>query len=114
MLDLRFIREHPDLVKRGVQTKGESDNVDELLHLDEERRKLIQRSESLKAKRNAVTEQIARMKKSGRDAGKSIAEMNVVKEEIKSLDDELSVVEQAVDRILLTFPNPPHPSVPVG
>ncbi|MEE9289035.1 MAG: serine--tRNA ligase [Bacteroidota bacterium] len=114
MLDLRFIREHPDLVKRGVQTKGESDNVDELLHLDEERRKLIQRSESLKAKRNAVTEQIARMKKSGRDAGKSIAEMNVVKEEIKSLDNELSVVEQAVDRILLTVPNPPHPSVPVG
>ncbi len=114
MLDLRFIREHPDLVKRGVQTKGESVNVDELLRLDEERRKLIQRSESLKAKRNAVTEQIARMKKSGRDAGKSIAEMNVVKEEIKSLDDELSVVEQAVDRILLTVPNPPHPSVPVG
>jgi len=114
MLDLRFIREHPDLVKRGVQTKGESVNVDELLRLDEDRRKLIQRSESLKAKRNAVTEQIARMKKSGRDAGKSIAEMNVVKEEIKSLDDELSVVEQAVDRILLTVPNPPHPSVPVG
>lgn len=114
MLDLRFIREHPDLVKRGVQTKGESDNVDELLRLDEQRRKLIQRSESLKARRNAVTEQIARMKKSGRDAGKSIAEMNVVKEEIKSLDDELSVVEQAVDRILLTVPNPPHPSVPVG
>lgn len=114
MLDLRFIRDHPDLVKRGVQTKGESDNVDELLRLDEERRKLIQRSESLKAKRNAVTEQIARMKKSGRDAGKSIADMNVVKEEIKSLDDKLGVVEQAVDRILLTVPNPPHPSVPVG
>ncbi|MEE9224627.1 MAG: serine--tRNA ligase [Bacteroidota bacterium] len=114
MLELKFVREHPDLVKQGIQSKGESDKVDELLILDEKRRKLIQHSEGLKAKRNAVSEEIARMKKSGSDASKPIAEMNAVKEEIKSLDDKLDAIEQDVNRILLTIPNVPHPSVPLG
>ncbi|MFQ5797266.1 MAG: serine--tRNA ligase [Bacteroidota bacterium] len=114
MLELKFVREHPDLVKRGIQSKGESDKVDELLILDEKRRKLILHSEGLKAKRNAVSEEIARMKKSGSDASKPIAEMNAVKEEIKSLDDKLDAIEQDVNRILLTIPNLPHPSVPLG
>ncbi len=53
MLDLKFIRENPDLVKQGIQAKGEPNKVDELLLLDGKRRDLIQRSERLKAKRNS-------------------------------------------------------------
>ncbi|HLE56924.1 MAG TPA: serine--tRNA ligase, partial [Rhodothermia bacterium] len=114
MLDLKFIREHPDVVKRGMKSKGVTDRVDELLKLDERRRSLIQKSEGLKAKKNAVSAEIARMKESGKDVVKSVSDMNAVKEEIKALDEQLSTVEQEVGRILLSIPNIPHPSVPVG
>lgn len=114
MLDLKFIREHPDVVKRGMKSKGVTDRVDELLKLDERRRSLIQKSEGLKAKKNAVSAEIARMKESGKDVAKSVSDMNAVKEEIKALDEQLSTVEQEVGRILLSIPNIPHPSVPVG
>ncbi|HEY4644592.1 MAG TPA: serine--tRNA ligase [Bacteroidota bacterium] len=114
MLDLKFIREHPDVVKRGMKSKGVTDRVDELLKLDERRRSLIQKSEGLKAKKNAVSAEIARMKESRKDVAKSVSDMNAVKEEIKALDEQLSTVEQEVGRILLSIPNIPHPSVPVG
>lgn len=114
MLDLKFIREHPDVVKRGMKSKGVTDRVDELLKLDERRRSLIQKSEGLKAKKNAVSAEIARMKESGKDVAKSVSDMNAVKEEIKALDEQLSTIEQEVGRILLSIPNIPHPSVPVG
>jgi len=114
MLDLKFIREHPDVVKRGMKSKGVTDRVDELLKLDERRRSLIQKSEGLKAKKNAVSAEIARMKESRKDVAKSVSDMNAVKEEIKALDEQLSTVEHEVGRILLSIPNIPHPSVPVG
>lgn len=114
MLDLKFIREHPDLVKEGIRKKGEPDRVDEVLHLDERRREIIAKTEALKNRRNIVSEEIAKMKKAGKDASSSIAEMNKVKDEIKSLDDELRAVEETLNKLLLAIPNVSHPSVPEG
>lgn len=114
MLDLKFIREHPDLVKEGIRKKGDVDRVDEILKLDEERRLLIQKVETLKNKRNVVSEQIAELKKSRQDVKVLISEMNTVKEQIKDLDENLKKIEMELNKLLLQVPNIPHPSVPFG
>jgi seryl-tRNA synthetase len=114
MLDLKFIREHPDLVRDGLRKKGHTDNVDDILRLDEHRREIIARTEALKNRRNTVTDEIAKMKKAGKDSSAAISEMNIVKEEIKTLDDELRSIESELNTFLLSLPNIPHPSVPEG
>jgi seryl-tRNA synthetase len=114
MLDIKFIREHPDLVKEGIRKKGDVDRIDEVLLLDKKRREVIQKTEALKNQRNVVSEEIAKIKKSGQDAIQAISEMNKVKDEIKSLDNELRKIEEEFNNLLLTIPNVPHPSVPEG
>lgn len=114
MLDLKFIREHSDIVKQGIKAKGDVDNVDEILACDELRRNFIQEGEALKAKRNDVSAKIGKMKKSGENTDAAIAEMNSVKTRIQEIDEELRVTEEKLNALLLTVPNIPHPSVPVG
>lgn len=115
MLDIRFIREHTDLVKDGVEKKGESAaRVDEALALDERRRQLLQQSENLKSRKNIVSADVARMKAKKEDASAVIAEMRTVADEIKGLDGELKKVEDDLRSTLLQIPNIPHVSVPVG
>jgi seryl-tRNA synthetase len=114
MLDLKFIREHTDIVKQGIKAKNDVDNVDAILDLDAKRRSLIGEGEALKAKRNEVSAKVGAMKKKGEDASSVIEEMNQVKTRIQLIDEELKVIEEELDGLLLTVPNIPHPSVPVG
>lgn len=114
MLDLKFIRENPDLVKQGIKNKNETDRVDELLNLDEERRNLILKTDELKHKRNTVSSQIPQMKKAGQDVTSVLAEMKVVSDQISQLDSQLRDVEQKILDIQMFIPNLPHSSVPVG
>ncbi|MCZ6776492.1 MAG: serine--tRNA ligase [Ignavibacteria bacterium] len=115
MLDIRFIRENKDRVKEGVIKKGEvPSKVDEVVHADERRRKLVQQGEDLKSRKNAVSAQVAKMKANKEDASAIIAEMKVVAEKIKVIDRELREVEETLRSLLLQIPNLPHPSVPVG
>jgi seryl-tRNA synthetase len=114
MLDLKFIRENVELVRKGAEAKGIAINLNELISLDEQRRKLIQEGETLKAKRNEVSAQIGKLKKKGGDASRAIAEMESVKDRIQAIDQELRDVERKVNELLLTIPNIPHPSVPLG
>ncbi len=114
MLDIKFIRDHPDLVKEGIRKKGADDCIDEVLKLDAQRREFLQKGELLKNRRNIVSEEIGKLKKSGGDASSAIAEMETVKVQIKTFDDEVNKIEDALNKLLLTIPNVPHPSVPVG
>jgi seryl-tRNA synthetase len=115
MLDIRFIREHPDVVKEGVQKKGEDPSrIDEILQLDGKRRQLLQKNEALKSRKNTVSSDVARMKSQGEDASAVIAEMKIVSDNIKTLDDELKMVDDTLHSALLLVPNIPHPTVPVG
>ncbi|HUN67038.1 MAG TPA: serine--tRNA ligase [Bacteroidota bacterium] len=114
MLDIKFIREHPDLVREGIRKKGETDSIGEILSLDERRRDLVQRGEALKNRRNVVSDEIGKLKKSGADASAALSEMESVKSQVRSIDDELTGIEQSLTRLLLTVPNVPHPSVPEG
>ena len=63
MLDLKFIRENPELVKQGIKNKNEKDTIDDVLKLDEERRTLILQTDELKSKRNQVSSKVPQMKK---------------------------------------------------
>jgi len=114
MLDLKFIRENPELVKQGIQNKNEKDRVDEILSLDEKRRKIISEAEELKAKKNQVSAKIPQMKKVGEDTTQIFAEMKNVSDKISELDNELKKVENDLNEILMYIPNLPHSSVPVG
>ncbi len=114
MLDLKFIRENPDLVKKGIENKNEKSHVDEILQLDEKRRNLISKTDELKSKRNQVSQQVGKMKKAGEDASGIIAEMKSVSDEITLLDSQLKEVEGNLEDILMYLPNLPHSSVPVG
>ncbi len=114
MIDIKIIREKPDLVKAAIANKNEKDRVDELLSLDEERRKIIVEVEELKAKRNSVSSQIPRLKKAGEDTTSLLAEMKEVSDQITGLDSSLKKVENELNEILLFIPNLPHESVPVG
>jgi len=114
MLDLKFIRENPELVRKNILLKGEDANLDLLLSLDEERRKIIAEVESLKHQRNVVSNEIARLKKEKQDATAKIEEMRLVSDKIKAMDDELRQIEQKIKQELLRIPNMLHESVPAG
>ncbi|MCL6097233.1 MAG: serine--tRNA ligase [Bacteroidetes bacterium] len=114
MLDIKFIRENPGLVRLGLRNKNAADVVDKVLELDEQRRSIIAKVEDLKAKRNQVSSQIPMMKKTGQDTTTVFAEMKRVGDEIAMLDGQLRTVENELEDILRYTPNLAHSSVPVG
>ena len=114
MLDLKFIRQNPEVVREALRKRGEPAPLDELLSLDERRREILVEVEALKKRRNEASEEVARIKRSGGDPSAVIEEMRVVSDRIKAMDDELRDVEARVNELLLHIPNIPHESVPVG
>jgi seryl-tRNA synthetase len=114
MLDLKFIRENRDLVRSGAESKGITISLDEIFILDDKRRALIQEGDTLKAKRNIVSAQVGKIKKQGGDASAVIAEMESVKNRIQEIDPEIRDLETNLNSLLLTLPNIPHASVPIG
>ncbi len=114
MLDLKFIREHPELVEKGIRAKGEMGDVDGLLSLDEERRQIIYKVEALKKERNENSKQVSVYKKEGKDATPVIERTKKISEEIKLLDDKLKGVEIKISGLQSEFPNLPHESTPEG
>ncbi len=114
MLDVKFIRENPDVVRQGLLNKNAKDIVDEIIALDEQRRSFISKTEELKAKKNQVSAEIPKLKKAGQDTSAIFAEMKQVGDEISNLDSQLKEVEEKIDNILRHTPNLAHSSVPVG
>ncbi len=114
MLDLKFIRENPELVKSGIKNKGEMGDVDAILALDEKRREIIQQVESLKHERNEFSQKVSQLKKQGQSADEVISKTRQISQEIKNFDEELKNLEQSLREELDRLPNLPHKSVPVG
>lgn len=114
MLDMKFIRENPDLVKAAVENKNDHADVDKILELDNQRRAIVTEVEKLKARRNTVSEQIGIKKKNKEDATDDIAEMKAVGRKIAELDNQVRSVDEALEHHMLRVPNIPHESVPVG
>ncbi len=114
MLDLRFVREHPDAVQAGMRRRGIELDLGEFLALDEKRRKNQQEIETLRRKRNEVSEEIGRLKKAGQAAENKVAEMRTVGDTIASMESAVREIEETQRTILLNIPNIPHASVPNG
>ena len=115
MLDLKFIRENPDLVKESLTKRGlNSELVDEFLEYDNKRRDILYEVEQLRHKRNVASEKIGQLKRAGEDVQPMITEMKDVSDRIKSFENELDDVEKNVNSVRLEIPNIPHEDVPVG
>ncbi|MBI4610947.1 MAG: serine--tRNA ligase [Candidatus Rokubacteria bacterium] len=114
MLDLKFIREHPDEVARALETRGGNELVQRLLFVDSMRRKRVTAVEAKKAFRNTVTQEIAQAKRGGETPTEKIARMRELSDEIKEEDTKISEADKEIESILLELPNLSHPSVPVG
>ncbi len=114
MLDVKYIREHPDEVARALETRGAGESVQQLLAQDAARRRRVTAVETLKAERNKVTAGIAQAKRRGESPTEEMARMRKLGDEIKEMDAAISGVERGMEAILLQLPNLPHPSVPVG
>lgn len=114
MLDIRLIREQPDMVKAALGRAGvDPAQVDAVLAYDERRRALLREVEQLKALRNAVSKEIGKMNDAAEREAK-IAEMRAVGDRIAALDRELAAVEEQQQAALMELRNLPHPSVPDG
>ena len=114
MLDIKFIRENPDLVKRGVANKNSKIDIDKILSLDKSRRDIVTNIEALREKRNKVTGEIAIMKKNKQDATEQIAAMKAVGDQVSADEERLRGVEQDLEALLMMVPNLAHESTPVG
>ena len=114
MLDIKLIRDNPDVVRAGMVAKHTEDTVDQILGLDRERRATIGEVEVLKSKRNTVSEEIAKLKRAKEPADERIAEMKAVGDDIAALDERLREKELALNLLLDSVPNLTHASVPVG
>ncbi|HDI4747191.1 TPA: serine--tRNA ligase [Listeria monocytogenes] len=115
MLDVKLLRNNFDEVKQKLQNRGEDlGEFEKFGELDKRRRTLIVGTEALKSQRNEVSQEIAKLKREKQDADAKIEEMRVVGDRIKTLDIELREIDEKLDMILMSIPNIPHESTPVG
>lgn len=115
MLDIKYLRQNFAEVKAKLAHRGEDlSDLDQFEILDTKRRELIAKTEELKAKRNTVTKEIAELKKNKQDADEKIKEMRAVGDEVKTIDEELRAVEEKLQLMMLSIPNIPHESTPIG
>lgn len=114
MLDLKFLRENLEEVEKRLKTRGGDTDLSGFKELDIKRRKLLTESETLKARRNAVSEEIGKLKREKKDASTLVAEMQEEGAKLKAFEADAAAVEEEMNAFLLGVPNVPHSSVPVG
>ncbi len=114
MLDMKFVRNNPQVVQDALLKRGSAVTLDEFLKLDQQRREKLFLVEQMKNRRNLVSEEIGRLKKAGKDAPEMQLEMRELSRQIKEIDEVYKDLENKLQRILLDIPNIPHETVPVG
>ena len=116
MLDIKILRENPQLVKDAMKKRNKDMDalVDEVLAIDVQRRELTVKLDQLKQEQNAASREIPKIKKEGGDISAIMARMNEIKETVKSGDVQLTELEAKQQKIMYEFPNIPNPTIPVG
>ena len=117
MLEIKFVRENPDAVKRDLKKRGMSSYiplVDELLKADGEYRNLLRKEEGLRKERNELTNEIRKARKQGKDTSKLIERAKALPELVKKAENDKDKKRRRVTEILFTLPNLLDESVPVG
>lgn len=115
MLDLKLIRENPDLYKKKLSAKRvDPKTIDEIIGLDSEKRKLIQETDAFKAKRNDLNDLVSRLKRDGKDITSQIEDGKTLSQKISEIDSKVGHIDENIEVILLNIPNIIDDSVPVG
>ncbi len=114
MLDIKFIRENPEVVKKAARDKGEKVDIDEFLKIDKERRKLLTEVESLKRQKNEVSDKIGKMMREKKNPKELISSMKGVSQKIGEIEAKVEGIEQKFKDFIYNIPNIPHKSIPVG
>ena len=114
MLDLDFIRKNPDIVKKAIQDKGDSVDMDKVLELDKERRQIITNIDNTRSQRKESSEEIAKLKKEKKDAEALVKQMKALGDEISALEAKSQVIEKSFTELISFIPNTPAADVPVG
>ncbi|RLC49555.1 MAG: serine--tRNA ligase [Candidatus Cloacimonadota bacterium] len=114
MLDIKFIRENPQLVAEAAANKNEKVDIEKILELDEKKRKLQFEYDNLRARQNSFSKQIPLLKKEKKDVSDLLAQMQEVSKKVKNLSAELTKINSILHDNLLKVPNIPHSDVPVG
>jgi seryl-tRNA synthetase len=112
LFDIKLLRNDMTAVEAAMKNRGK--RIEELNGFTELDLELLQESEQLKNRRNTVSQDVALRKRSGENADELIAEMKVVGDRIKELDDEIRLLDEQLQHVVLSIPNMPHSSVPVG
>ncbi|MBA4390447.1 MAG: serine--tRNA ligase [Syntrophus sp. (in: bacteria)] len=114
MIDPKLIRENIGIVEESLKKRGAAFDTGRLVSLDEKRRKLIQESEKLKNEKNALSDEIAKSRKTGATPAEKIEHLKALGKKISSSEEELKVIEKGWEDMTLVIPNLPHESVPIG
>lgn len=114
MLDIKLIRQNPELVREALKKRNSSLTIDEVLACDERRREILVEVEQLKKSQNDASKLIPRYKKEGKDVNALMEEMKEISVKVKDLDAELKDVEAKIKTLMLNFPNIPNEKVPYG
>jgi seryl-tRNA synthetase len=114
VLDIKYLRENIDEVSRRLSLRGEAVDLSRFMEIEEKRRGLLVKGETLKSERNKVNDEIARLKKDKGDTTDLISRMKGVSEDIKQIDSRISEITEELERIVSVVPNIPHESVPAG
>ena len=114
MLDLAFVRSNFDQVAARLATRGNAPSLDQFRELDRERRAAISQTEQLRARKNAESVEIGKLKKEGADTTERQKQIRAIGDEITGLDEQVKAIDQRFHDLLAGIPNVPHESVPVG
>jgi seryl-tRNA synthetase len=115
MLELKFVRNNPDIVSRALIDRNMgTELIDSLLRYDVEWRDCLAEGDKLKHKRNVVTRDIANLKKENKDASPKINEMHGINDRIKAIDDKIRECKSKINEIMLSIPNIPSLTTPIG
>ena len=117
MLDIKLIRENPEIVRKNMEKRGDTEKLkflDDLIQLDREWRQLLTKVNELRHQRRIVTEEVAKLKKEGEDTTGKLKEAEAIPKEIEKLDAQVEERKEKVTSILLQLPNLLHESVPFG
>ena len=114
MLDIKFIRENQDAVRKSIKDRGMKLDLDKLIKIDDSRRKILIELEGLRRQKNIANDEISKLLKDKKDAKVKIKSMKSTSRKIDELEDKLKDCQVELNQILLLVPNIPHSSVPVG
>ena len=114
MLDLKFIRENVDLVKKALADRNLKIDLDGFVRIIDQRKKVLLELEELRAQKNKANDEISALLKEKKDAQAKIASMKAIAQNIDDLEAQLKELDPQIDKIILTIPNIPHESLPIG